>query len=622
MSIIGELAQIIHHGRLAHADQAATGEIIPALLPGWDVAHDPLRVDPPGVGVWRAQHLGVRFSLEWTQLGLHPILSPTLRQAELAAGLWRQLRIFPDSEDWRRSAVRGKAENNPFLPAEDLAADLTRDIFIRSLLGHTVRDAADFLTHVREHHSLAGQFLLAKDFKSAAACDPDIVQEPWPAVTLNRWKKDGGRDFLPPFLFLALLAELARLAQNQAALLALTFDEDGNELTLTGMADQLSLPQAQRTDAVNRLLSYAPLQSTAVLPPDIIYKDVDSKRGKLWSEAVATALTLAGREYGPGLIHNITSERSPAVDDLIAQAARAHPDLQKIARKPNRETSTSTSNSAPEGTTFAMKKGLAVTFWSMPWRLHAAVGLLLLADQARSWSKVFRKQAPLPAHQSAKRGLPFNTTQAAGAITYLWLESLNEAALKSALAHVNEAKLRAAPMEERDDIASELETETIDSLATAKHFGGELITAARSELADLMHSGKPGETVRPGCLGYTALYHAHLWLSDRGDDLKEFEGLQHIAVQQQHAAGINRRFLSDENLSRISPAVLDRTGMSRTLPKGVANRAKAAHSMTLEVEAARGAQNQAMTVSAMALDPMRSFLARPRRAARLRAGSK
>lgn len=80
-------------------------DIMPLLVEGWDFTKNPLKVDEPSSGVWRASHVAIVKKIDLLRTSICAILSPGMSVAQLQAGLWRQLRVFPINEAWRRSAV-------------------------------------------------------------------------------------------------------------------------------------------------------------------------------------------------------------------------------------------------------------------------------------------------------------------------------------------------------------------------------------------------------------------------------------------------------------------------------------------------------------------------------------
>ncbi len=62
----------------------------------------------------------------------------------------------------------------------------------------------------------------------------------WPPSCKKRWAKHGGANHIPPFYFLCHLAEFQRLGQNSVALMRLSFNEDGEELSIRRLKEKMS----------------------------------------------------------------------------------------------------------------------------------------------------------------------------------------------------------------------------------------------------------------------------------------------------------------------------------------------------------------------------------------------
>ena len=73
-------------------------KILPLLIRGWDITDDRHKVDHPGDGMWRASHLAIVKNLDLDRRGVCPIIAPGMSKAQLLAGLWRQIRILPESD--------------------------------------------------------------------------------------------------------------------------------------------------------------------------------------------------------------------------------------------------------------------------------------------------------------------------------------------------------------------------------------------------------------------------------------------------------------------------------------------------------------------------------------------
>lgn len=577
-----------HRAALALGRQCSAERAYPVLRSGWDVwtqdATEPL-------GIARTPHLAIASKIEVADAGLRPVLSSAMDRSDLHAGVWRQIRILPDQDAWRVEAAND-ATPDRFAPTGGRHYP-DRAPFGTKVLGIAPADIVDFLFETKKTDQDLFDLLLAKDFKAAFKQYPDLIQLEWPQATKDRWARIGGRDCLPPVLALALYAEFCRVAHNEADLIKLSFDARGNEIFSRPYLDTIPTLtwESSDTEAVRTLVGMAPFQSTALVPPDELLRRIAPKASGAWSEAAAAAMaiyiTTGGEKAQEALSHPPSPETAKALRDGIASNPRFAP----VPR---------------EGKGWSLSRGHAATCWGMNWRMYAVTSLLDLAAQARAWSAQYRGGRDRLPSPKFDRDLE----RAIAAILYLWVEAAHPAALPAALEPIIRAKegmiKRAA-----EDAGKKIESfklpdadRSIDALATCTTFGKTICKDARAKLDELP---QPGEE------GYTARARAHLWLNDDGDDIAHYLRHQKQAIKQHHAV-LARGDCLDKT------AVLFTRRKSRLLVKpkalrrpDIRHRASKTFKMTPSIEAARCAQDIAMMVSPLAMDPVRVVNAAPHR---------
>ncbi len=585
IDVWSELEIVASHVKLHETgDPTMVATAAELLLPGWDYALDISRLDPPRVGVWRAPHLNIL--IDKCEAQGAAILSLDMDVDEIASGLWRQLRIHPDC-----CPAHSVSDGDPFLvsASPDAERGEGRDVFIRSLVGHTVRDAAEYLADLLHREPELGRLVLAKDLEGALNRSPQLEDDKWPAVTQKRWKRtQKGLDLVPPIYFLALLYELARLAQNHAALLALSFDWRGNEVSVADLKREMTgLDEVQKPSLLaDRLMKLASLQTTAAIPPQTLLEGLAPDRQFRWIRNRLDRLHQGFDEYGKTFADRLFDTMPKAQPARVARKVSNHSFLRPQKR---------------EGQGESLRKDLAATYWSLSWRNHAAVGLIMIAEQARAWNRTFRNARSGPVNlrrASSPTGRDHSLDQAAATIAHFWLESYSMGALRTALRPVIEGQLRAGrdkglrftDPSTLDCLVNEA-AEELEVLAMHSKFGGKFCQAARR----VMHRLPPA-----GAEGYTALYHPHLWLDRHGDDLSHY------------AARVSRE------PKRGTPAYIKRRVVARARYAGAGGHfrnslvplAKAPDSDVDRRIAVRAAQFLAMTVASSALEPMRAVLRR------------
>ena len=337
-------------------------DIMPLLVEGWDFTKNPLKVDEPSSGVWRASHVAIVKKIDLLRTSICAILSPGMSVAQLQAGLWRQLRVFPINEAWRRSAVDQAAHADPFVPEASEAADRnsapdeqmqlarkfpeadvgdrSRDDFFVTLIGHTVTDASEFLFELEKSDPELARMLLAKDFMAALAAHPEALTLPWPPSCISRFKREQRRDCLPPVLAVALLVELARHAQVQAAHNRLSFDKFGRRVDLkTVREDIATVAEGNSLAATKLVLRFKWLQTSALLPPSAIMRSADQEAAGAWTDDSQRELLKFARDAGNAGIDAIDNAlravTSPSPGAQVAWAVRdflSQPNAWSISR--------------------------------------------------------------------------------------------------------------------------------------------------------------------------------------------------------------------------------------------------------------------------------------------------
>jgi len=603
MKIITDIEKIEAHRRMASSVNAPTPESVRAVLRSdWDILPVKGRGEPAGIA--RVPHLALLHDADLAEAKLRPVLAPDMDAKALEAGFWRQLRVLPSLQAApvgkpitapSPSAPAGKPADapapDPYLPNPRLVGDGGRAWFLRRILGHDIGDVILYLLSIRDTDWTLFILLLAKDFKQAFKLYPDLLEHPWPPSARARWRVTRGRDRLPPVLVLVLLAELARLGCNHHALLALSFDADGRELYNAEFRDALAKLGGPAAGApapwLGAIADMAPLQSTALLPPDMVFEQRQASLGRAWSESAATVLTAGIEIYGQPLLDGISRSEDPATRAKLGAAIAFHPRFQPEIR---------------QGHGSSLQKGNPVSYWTMNWRLHAVVGLIDLAIQARAWSAQYRTGRDCLKPWSDERAdRPLE--RAIVAISYCFIETFSTKALATALTPVLEGKRRhdqrAAEAFGRE-IKAPIRTDLrLDTLAEGANFGSTICAAARARRALL-----PG----PGEEGYTARYQAHLWLDARGDDIRHYRRHQRKAIKRHQALLRNGTALSRSLQDRFSAdhrnllAAPSPNGAMRNLP-----------TMQADPNAVRAAQDYAMMMSPPATDPIRLVNLEPRR---------
>jgi hypothetical protein len=580
MTIIEDLALVdAHHAVSVSSSPRDQTAVLATLRSGWDIWQRSDRDDRFGMA--RNTHLAIVEGIDVTKARLRPVLAAGMSDAELEAGIWRQLRIFPDETD-RTSGDAPGTESDCAPYAVHASRPAPRAEYVIALTGHSPRDMAEFLFELHADDEKQGRLVMGKSLKTVLRLHPELIDRPWPDSVLERWRKANLRshanlrDHMPPIRAAGIFAELSRLAQNVHAHARLSFDDNGNEIFLRGYLDGIAaLPdKPETTYAISRALQMAPFLSTALVPPDRILLSVNESRCARWSKhaasAAAMAITIAGDEGLRDLAVPLDRETAGFLRDGIGKHPRFWP--------------TSHSNGR------YCSKGYPMTFRGLTLRQHAIAGLLQIAAQARAWS-IEHRTGP-----ERLKKVNRDTERAIAAIFYLWLESAHRPALDTALAPVIDAKtdhVGRVPQEDR----------TIAAIALGANFGQKLCREVREVMRTLPRLGEEG---------YTAWYHAHLWFDSSGDDFAHYAAHQKTAIKRHNRLLRRRNELIRLSMSRAPQPASARDwnpAVSTTLDTALPDTSR----MTYDPHVARSAQNCAMMMLPPSTDPIFAVNAAPGR---------
>ena len=546
-------------GKLLSADR-----ILPNLREGWDfAAPDTLLVSDP-MGIPRTPHIAISGEVATSRIPGRPIFSAGMTALEIEAGIYRQCGIRPESIADGTSIA---ADPYEILPDEDY--DPARAWIFRAISGHAPRDAALFLAAMLKDRPDIGKHLLAKNFNAALAAAPDLLGGiGWPDEVRAGWATNGGDDYLPPFLVLALHAELACHRMSDRGMIALSFDDDGCQVTTRGFIDGI-VPDVDKTGrvttiplpgAVEALINMVPFQTYALLPPTAAFAQRDGLLGRAWSRHAATLIPSTIADYGAESIDTLMSFTGHLSPTALRRNVEAHPKSWREQRKAYGH---------------SLQKRPAVEFWGLDRRQNVAVGLLEIALDAQAWNRQYRPDGPDLRRDTTKQAL----ANAMQTVCCLWLENAGSAAV----GHLDK-EIREGFREKETREPTIFDDETLDDVCRRKGFGSGLLRTAEKLIR---------QRAKPGAEGYTARRKAHLWFSKWGDDVGHYYRLQLKAV-------------ADHLAHRFAPTA-SRNRMAGTTRAGLAAKPV---SMTTDPEAAYCARDNAMMITCTGLDPMRSFLSR------------
>ena len=550
--IVEDIGSTLHQAGIA-----SVGDPGSSLRLGWDY-WQPGQPMTDGHGIARTPHPAIGRDITMPR-GVRPILDLGMSAAEIQAGIWRQCIIRP---------------GDPFAKGDDPFTISTADAFcsraehLVALIGHAPRDLALWLDDLRRTDPDIFRLVLAKDFKAALAHRSRLRVARWPAAVTQQWR-DGEGDYLPPIFVAILYAELARLAINQAGLLALSFD-DGVELTTTQFLNRVPLAGGPHAPpAILRAIAMAPFQSVALTPPDTILENLDRSAAAAWSQTAAASIALAAGERGGIDLPAADPEESNRVRAAFAASPHAWRELR-------------------EGHGASRQPRPAATRWGLNWRFHAATGLVELMTTAREWNIRYRKAGPRLDKMARER-----RAQALALIGFGWLAEVDAVAAHRELKRIEPS-------------AAHLSIRKITPLAIDSRLGGrsgdDLLRDAEAGLAD-----RPA----PGAFGYTARYQAHLWIGVQGDDIAHYRRFQQDAMTQ-HALAITQELPVElQDMERVPKEVVALLGQGYGVTPhhgGIGHNQPPPPAMDVDPKAARAAQNIGMMVSPLSTNPILEML--------------
>ena len=401
----------LDRGDIVHTAGAPSTD---ALIPGWDYVADLGAPDPVGFGIWRTPHqplgddvaLGVNAPLQMLHTGLD--------RDKLYARHWRLARMFGDHRSERQAelAKKGdwlcrkdyfapiqskyeieinrqasKREPRQFAPIEDETVralrETKRDLIIRSVLGHSILDAVDFLIDLQKKDERLAYLLLAKRFTEALEKCPGVADLPWPDECHKRWERKAGGDFLPPFYHLVHLAEFQRLAQNSAALMALSFEPDGEELTIAYLKELVKNTAEMDPERVvgtlsenlRAMLGMAVFQTCALLPTPAHYKAGNQATTRAHSQNVSDLLRTGFAAHGMKFADMLTGPCSGEAGALVLRTLHDHHD--RFPDIPNHSKSERMRG----------RHSGASTYWGWAWLDHSIIGLFEIAESVQRFNE-------------------------------------------------------------------------------------------------------------------------------------------------------------------------------------------------------------------------------------------
>lgn len=572
MSVISTAGWVEKHRQIVISLRAETllsaDRILPGLREGWDfsVTGSCFVFEP--MGIPRVPHIAIMGNVAASRIPGKPIFSIDMTALEIEAGIYRQCGIRPESIADGTSIA---ADPYEILPDEDY--DPARAWIFRAITGHAPRDAALFLAAMLKRRPDIGKHLLAKNFNAALAAAPDLLGGiGWPDEVRAGWATNGGGDYLPPFLVLALHAEFACHRMSDRGMIALSFDDNGRQVTTRGFIDGI-VPDVSRTERVTMmplpgpveaLIDMVPFQTYALLPPTAAFSQRDGLLGRAWSRHAATLIPSMIGDYGAESIDTLMSFTGHLSPTALKSNVEAHPKSWREQRKAYGH---------------SLQKRPAVEYWGLDRRQNVAVGLLEIALDAQAWNQKYRPDGPDLRTDTTKQIL----ANAMQTVCCLWLEDAGSAAVT----HIDK-EIREGFREKKTREPTIYDDETLDDVCRRSGFGSGLLRTAEKLIR---------QRAKPGAEGYTARRKAHLWFSNCGDDVGHYHRLQLKAVADYLAC----RF------AQTSHQHGERNYMAGTAPTGLAAKPV---SMTTDPEAAYCARDNAMMVTSHGLDPMRSFLSR------------
>lgn len=555
MSIIDDVAAAVAQAGLDDGLDPAVG-----LRRGWDY-WIPGQPATDGCGIARTPHRHLSNHIPLPD-GARAIIDGAMSVAQLGGSIWRQVLINP--------RVSGEHQGPDTFAISNMAAHCRRAEYLVTLVGHSPGDLAIYLDDLRLRDRPVFDRVIAKDFRGVVELCPKLIDDPWPDRVRALWRKPEA-DYLPPFLVAVLYAELARLAVNHAGLLEMAFDA-GIELSTRRFLPRIPLAGGPHEPvAIGRAIGMMPYQSIALSAPGTVLQRGDTEAAAAWAKLCAARLTAAVEERGDLDITPATPLQAKA----IAHDFEASPAFWLEPRKNHG---------------WSRQNRPAATFWGLDWRQHAAVGLMEIMMTAQDWNGRLRPKGPKLASASMRR-----VSWAIATISFAWMAESNPAAALWMLQQVKD--------KDEDALSLAFGPFAMDDSLKPKS-GDSLRKKAMALVAD---RPKPGE------LGYTARYQAHLWLNDRGDDIAHYRHYQWDAITGYPRARRGALPIVLQDTSRIPEGVVAALGAAHGVSPdhgGVRYNQSPSLPMTDDISARRGAQNVALMISPLSTDPMREMASR------------
>lgn len=499
------------------------------LVEGWDVVADRSATDASTLGIWRSQQL-VPPSTDCGWKAGKPIFAMDMSVEQIAAGLWRQLKILPSAAEDRQADCA-----DPFRDSYGRVG--SRDRSLEPFLGVSVRAMAMFLDDIRRPDPVLAHALLSKNFASLGRDVEQLASIPWPNACRALFQREGRKSVIPPILALILHASLAQFAQTHAGHLSMAF-VGSSEITpkvlmglLTSSDKEGRHVAAEHVAAVAAMQTYvwtSQQHSNAISPIP--------KRQALLSSAYRA------QAEGPNFI-----ARS---DKLIA----THPGSLAVRKG---------------GSVVLAHRG-AITRFGLTWRDSAALNLLIIHDQMKAWQIQYGQSLKRPRNASSSGWRPGSLAEAMSRTLHFWLETVVPKAAEN--------ELRLMVHSSGEEPGQPLE------FVGGKDVGRQMLSRAR-KLSTLFN--------RPSAIGYSALAHPSLWLCKTSPDQSEFDNLGAAAQQdlslQQSMSKIPASLIEAMSLDGFRPARRTRRRRKHMFPSdpevACASRAAQALSMMMHVQA-------------------------------------
>ncbi len=470
---------------------------VTGLIDGWDYCSDFSEADTTPFGVWRTPHLSLGSFHEAVDVTPEPMLQTGLAQNDLYARFWRLSGLLADDQSAREllaidadadPGARLWVDRPDFFRPINPAKETARDTIIRSVLGHSLLDGAIFIRDLDVKNSELATLLLAKEFTKAAAQHPHVKEMDWPASCKKHWAKHGGANHLPPFYFLCHLAEFQRLGQNSVAIMRMSFNEDGEELSIRRLKEKIDDTMdmdaenviGSLDDNIRALLGMCIYQTHALLPEPEAYKTGNADQATVHSNRVSDLLRTNLARTGDGFEAAMTGRSGSKAAALVLQSLANHHD-----RFPDIATG------GPTNRMRGRHEG-AVTYWGNDWFDHAAFGLAQLALSVQRHNDTYGKvKLPLDRRTNAKAGRVIGLKQAMVRIVYFWLETANSKAFENQMRGLSE---------DYDEEKSAFPGAALETLSN------EIRTHAISDIWKEARKNQPSDQ-----LGSSAMYFAEPW---------------------------------------------------------------------------------------------------------------